>query len=113
MINRAKTSAALVGLIALFLLLAASFVLRVWARPAPVTRIPLVDSSFTSNATVRVSYSQLVALKAALSDFDCYACHERNNPPPLRFDAQHILLVPKEHADIVMGHGSHNRNNLC
>ena len=111
--NQAKISAALGALAVLFLLLAATFVLRIWAHPAPRMPIPLVDPSFTSNATVRVSYAQLVSAKADLSDFDCYACHERNKPPPLRFDAQHILIVPKEHSDIVMGHGSHNRNNLC
>src|SRR5256885_10239100 len=49
----------------------------------------------------------------SLSDFDCYACHERNKPPPLRFDDNHNLIIPKEHSDLVMGHGSHNRNNLC
>ena len=111
--NQAKTSAVLGALAVLFLLLATTFVLRIWAHPAPRTPIPLVDPSFTSNATVRVSYAQLVSAKADLSDFDCYACHERNKPPPLRFDANHILIVPKEHSDIVMGHGSHNRNNLC
>ena len=31
----------------------------------------------------------------------------------LRFDAQHNLIVPKEHSDIVMGHGTHDRNNNC
>ena len=37
----------------------------------------------------------------------------RDKPPPLRFDTNHNLIIPKEHADIVMGHGSHNRNNNC
>jgi uncharacterized CHY-type Zn-finger protein len=31
----------------------------------------------------------------------------------LRFDADHNLIIPQEHSDIVMKHGSHNRNNLC
>jgi hypothetical protein len=48
-----------------------------------------------------------------LSDFDCYACHERGKPPVLRFDTNQNLIVPKEHPDIVMGHGSHGRNNNC
>src|ERR1035441_2410901 len=51
--------------------------------------------------------------KADISDFDFYACHEKGKPPTLKFDAQHNLIVPKEHEDIVMGHGTHNRNNNC
>ena len=113
MINQQKSSASLLGVVVVFVLLAAAFVLRMPARPAALAEIPLVDASITSNATVRVSYSQLAAAKADLSDFDCYGCHERNKPPPLRFDAQHVLIIPSEHKNIVMGHGSHNRNNLC
>jgi hypothetical protein len=97
----------------LFLLMSAAFLLNLWGHPTRLAPIPPVDAAFTSNATVRVSYAELIRAKADLSDFDCYACHERNKPPPLRFDANHILVVPKEHSDIVMGHGSHNRNNLC
>ena len=111
--NQSKTSAALVILALLFLFLGAAFALRLWGRSVPLPPIPLVDASYTSNATTRVSYAQLVEAKADLSDFDCYVCHERNKPPTLRFDEQHNLIVPKEHSDIVMGHGSHNRNNLC
>jgi len=108
-----NTTTALLALAVLFMALFAAFLLKAWGRPVRLAPIPLVDASFTSNATVRVSYAQLVSAKADLSDFDCYACHERNKPPTLRFDEQHNLLIPKEHSDIVMGHGSHNRNNLC
>jgi hypothetical protein len=107
------TSIVLLGLTGVFLALSMAFVLNLWGRPAPLPLIPLVDPSFTSNATVRVSYAELIRAKADLSDFDCYACHERNKPPTLRFDEKNNLLVPKEHSDVVMGHGSHNRNNLC
>ena len=69
--------------------------------------------SFAQPDTFRQSYAQLIRAKADLSDFDCYACHEKGKPPPLRFDANNNLLIPSEHKDIVMGHGSHNRNNLC
>lgn len=113
MTNQFKSNAVLLGLIATFVALACAFFAKAWGRLTPLTPIPLVDSSVTSNATVRVSYAQLVAAKADLSDFDCYTCHDRNNPPPLRFDDKHNLIVPKEHSDIVMGHGTHNRNNLC
>jgi hypothetical protein len=108
-----NTPTVLTILSVLFLVLSAAFILNLWGHPPRSPAIPLVDPSFTSNSTVRVSYSELIRQKADLSDFDCYACHERNKPPPLRFDDKHNLLVPKEHSDIVMGHGSHNRNNLC
>lgn len=103
----------LLGLSALFLGLVAAFLLKVWGRPASLPTIPLVDASFTSNATARVSYAQLIRAGADLSDFDCYGCHERSKAPPLRFDDKHELIVAKEHSDVAMHHGTHNRNNLC
>ena len=111
--NQIKNSTVQLVLVGLFLVLSAAFILNLWGHPVRLPSIPLVNPSFTSNATVRVSYAELIRAKADLSDFDCYACHERNKPPPLRFDDKHNLLIPKEHSDIVMGHGSHNRNNLC
>ena len=72
-----------------------------------------MDTQFLDTATFRKSYAELVRTKADLSDFDCYACHDKGKPPTLRFDAQQNLIIPKEHADIVMGHGSHDRNNNC
>jgi formate-dependent nitrite reductase cytochrome c552 subunit len=76
-------------------------------------QIPLVDPEFIKTDTVRASYSDLVRAKADLSDFDCYGCHEKGKAPTLRFDASNNIIVPEEHKDIVMGHGSHNRNNIC
>jgi len=108
-----KTSLTLLVLMGVFLALAVGFVLNLWGRTTPRPEIPLVDPSFISTATVRTSYAELVANKEDLSDFDCYGCHEKNKPPTLRFDADHNLIVPQEHSDIVMKHGSHNRNNLC
>src|ERR1041385_3194656 len=104
--NRDRTSAVLLGLCALFFTLSAAFALKLWGRPPQLPPIPLVNASFTSNNTVRVSYAELIARKEDLSDFDCYACHERNKTPPLRFDDNHNLIIPKEHSDIVMGHRS-------
>jgi formate-dependent nitrite reductase cytochrome c552 subunit len=101
------------GLIVLFGGLAAAFVFNLWGRSDPLVPIPLVDRSFLDTATVRRSYADLVAAKEDLSDFDCYACHEKNKPPVLRYDAGHNLIVPTEHSDIVMGHGEHGRNNNC
>lgn len=84
-----------------------------WGRPIAQPAIPLVDPTFLETTPWRQSYADLVRAKEDLSDFDCYVCHEKNEPPPLRFDAANNLLIPDEHANIVMGHGSHNRNNLC
>jgi len=108
-----QTSKALLALAFLFVLLCVAFMFNLWGHSARLAPIPLVDASVTSNATVRVSYAELIRAKADLSDFDCYACHERDKPPPLRFDEKHNLLIPKEHSNIAMAHGSHNRNNLC
>lgn len=109
----AKTSRTLAVLALVFVALAAAFLLNLWGRPVSLPPIPLVDPVFTNTATVRTSYAEMIRKKEDLSDFDCYGCHEKNKPPVLRFDTNQVLIIPKEHADIVMGHGQHNRNNLC
>jgi hypothetical protein len=111
--SRKYTSTVLTAVTLLFIALSAAFLMNVWGHPARLAPIPLVDPTYTSNSTVRISYAELIRTKADLSDFDCYTCHEHGKPPTLRFDEKHNLLVPKEHSDVVMGHGSHNRNNLC
>lgn len=93
--------------------LAAAFLSDSWGYPAPRQPIPLVDRSFLDTATVRRSYADLVRAKEDLSDFDCYGCHEKGKPPQLKYDADHKLIVPPEHSDVVMGHGSHGRNDNC
>jgi hypothetical protein len=108
-----RTSWVLNALTVLFLALAAAFVFKVWGRPAALTPIPPVDQSFLDTATIRESYAELVRKKADLSDFDCYACHERNKPPPIRYDTNHVIIIPKEHENLVMAHGRHDRNNNC
>jgi formate-dependent nitrite reductase cytochrome c552 subunit len=108
-----RTGTVLLVLAVVFLALSLKFVSGFGTRlPAP-QKISLVDTQFLATATFRKSYAELIREKADLSDFDCYACHEKGKPPTLKFDAQHILIVPKEHEDIVMGHGTHNRNNNC
>jgi hypothetical protein len=96
-----------------FLALAVSFFYNLLGRPPALAPIPLVDAAFLETATARESYAELVRKKADLSDFDCYACHERGKPPPIRYDANHKIIIPKEHPDIVMAHGRHDRNNNC
>ncbi len=108
-----KTAWALRGLVVLFGVLTAAFLLNLWGRSAPLRPIPLVDPAFLDTATVRRSYANLVQAKEDLSDFDCYTCHEKNKPPVLRYDAKQNLIIPQEHSDIVMGHGEHGRNNNC
>ncbi len=109
----AKTLTVLTGLVVVFLALAAAFLMNLWGRPVALPPIPLVDTNFLSTATTRQSYADLIKAGADLSDFDCYACHEKGKPPRLRFDTNLNLIVPKEHSDIVMHHGTHERNNNC
>jgi formate-dependent nitrite reductase cytochrome c552 subunit len=108
-----KTWAVLMGLTLVFLALAAAFSLTLWGPPPKLYPIPLVDPQFTETSTIRKSYAELIRTKADLSDFDCYGCHDRKKPPTLRFDTNQNLIIPSEHSDVVMGHGTHNRNNNC
>ena len=110
---RTTNSGVLTALVVAFLGLTAAFLLNLWARTGPPPEIPLIQSWVTNTATVRTNYADLIRLKADLSDFDCYACHDKKKPPVLKFDAEHKIVVPDEHKDIVMGHGRHNRNNIC
>jgi formate-dependent nitrite reductase cytochrome c552 subunit len=108
-----RTTLTLAGLTAAFLALTVLFLSNLPGRPMHLPLIPLVDTNFLNTATVRRSYADLERAHEDLSDFDCYACHEKGKPPPLRYDTNQNLIVPKEHSDIVMGHGSHGRNNNC
>ncbi len=96
-----------------FIGLAVAFLGNLWGHPPARQQIPPVDKAFLEKTPWRKTYADLVRGKEDLSDFDCYGCHDKKKPPPLRFDAHSTLIVPEEHKDIVMGHGSHNRNNLC
>lgn len=93
--------------------LAVLFGANLWGRIPPSRTIPPVDVKFLESTPWRRSYADLVAAKEDMSDYDCYACHEKAKPPPIKFDANHRIVIPKEHANIEMGHGSHDRNNLC
>ena len=109
----AKKTSVLTALCLVFLVMAAAFYTNPSNGKPAREAIPLVDTNFLNTATVRVSYGELVRRNADLSDFDCYACHEKGKPPAIRFDTNQIIIIPKEHGNIVMGHGSHNRNNNC
>lgn len=108
-----KNSAVLLGLALAFLVLAVSFILNPWGHPPSLPPIPLVDLQLVAPSTIRTSYVELIRAKADLSDFDCYACHDKKKPPVLKFDTNQNLVIPSEHSTIVMQHGRHNRNNNC
>jgi uncharacterized CHY-type Zn-finger protein len=111
--NAARTNLLLAGLTIGFIVLAALFTKNLWGHLPPKQNIPLVDKKFLETTPWRRTYTDLVKAKEDLSDYDCYGCHEKKNPPPIRYDANQKIIIPKEHSDIVMGHGSHDRNNLC
>jgi hypothetical protein len=113
MTNGKRTGAVLAVLVVVLIALGLKFATRVDTHSGKAAHISLVDTQFLDTATIRKSYAELIRTKADLSDFDCYACHEKGKPPVLQFDAQHNLIVPKAHEDVVMGHGTHNRNNIC
>jgi len=96
-----------------FCLLATAFVRNLWGRPVPLTPNPLASPEVTNTATARLSYAERIRMKDDVSLFDCYGCHDRTKPPVLRFDTNQNLIIPTEHEDLVMGHGTHNRNNNC
>ena len=95
------------------LVLTGVFLLNLRAKPPTLASIPLVDTNFLSLATARVPAAELFASGADTSDFDCYGCHEKNKPPPIRTSKEGKILIPVEHKDIVMGHGRHDRNDHC
>ncbi len=108
-----KKSLVLGGVTVSFLALAAGFFLDLWGHPTQSPLIPLVATNFINTATVRVSAGELIASGGDASGLDCYACHEKNKPLKLTFDAESNVILAKEHDDIVMGHGRHKRNNNC
>ena len=108
-----KTPWVLAALSCGFGALAVAFYFDLWGHTAPAAPIPLVDTNFISTATARVSAADLIKSGGDTSGLDCYACHEKNKPPKLKLNADGDVIVPKEHEDIVMGHGRHHRNNNC
>jgi hypothetical protein len=111
--NNQQIRAALIVLFAVFAFLAVAFSLDLWGNPAPVVQLPLVDPDFLKTETWRRSYADLVQAGEDLEAFDCYACHEEGKKQELKYDDKKQLVIPDEHSDIVMGHGTHGRNNNC
>ncbi len=113
MTRNGNTHRVLAVLTLVFSGLAVAFALRLWGRPVVLPPIPLVDPIFTNTATARVSLGLLLQTHGDTSDYDCYTCHDKKEPVKLKMDGQGNVVLPKEHSDLVMGHGSHNRNNNC
>jgi uncharacterized CHY-type Zn-finger protein len=108
-----STRVVLAALLAAFALLTVAFAFDLWSKATPVHQLPLVEADFLKTETWRRSYADLVKAQEDLSAFDCYECHEKGKKQELKFDAKDQLVVPDEHSDIVMGHGTHGRNNHC
>ena len=96
-----------------FLILIAGFLSDSWGRTPAIAPILLVDPALLQTNTVRESYSELARKEGDLSGFDCYACHEKGKALTLHYDANQNPVLPKEHEEITMRHGQHNRNNNC
>lgn len=111
--HNGRTNAVLGALALAFLGLGVLMFADLWGKPPRPQNIPLVDAKFLETTPWRQTYADLIAAKEDLSDFDCYACHDKKKPGTIRFDDNHKIIIPKEHSNIVMGHGSHDRNNLC
>ena len=109
----AWTNYVLGGLAVAFVVLATLLVENLWGRMPAKQVIPLVDPTFLETTPWRRTYADLVKAKEDLSDYDCYGCHEKDKSPPIRYDEHQKIIIPQEHSDIVMGHGSHDRNNNC
>jgi hypothetical protein len=106
---------ALTTLGVVFSALVISFSLDLWGRVEPVRELPLVDEEFLETETWRRSYADLVKKgdEDELFAFNCYECHEEDKKLELTYDKNNHVVVPEEHENIIMGHGSHGRNNDC
>jgi hypothetical protein len=113
MTANAKTGTTVLVLCTAFSALALAFLSDSGGTRLKRPAIPLVDTNFLDKSTTRQSYADLVRTGADLSDFDCYVCHDKKKPPPLRLDTNQNIIVDAAHSDIVMGHGKHGRNNNC
>ncbi len=103
--SRNKTSLVLGLLIAVFAVLTVSF-LCVPARPALIKLPPLASRDDLAGVippgTVRISAAQLVSSGGDASGLSCYSCHHQDSPPEVKLDAEHRIVLPREHADLII-----------
>ena len=108
-----RSSLVLTSFCVVLILLSTAFYFELWGRRLALPSIPPVDPAFTNTATVRMSGADLVRTGGDASGLDCYACHDRKKQVVLKFDAESRIILAEEHNDLVMAHGTHNRNNNC
>ncbi|MBI3417694.1 MAG: hypothetical protein HY043_20570 [Verrucomicrobia bacterium] len=109
----AKKSLVLNGSAIVFVALAGAFLLDLWGRPVATVPIVPVAPDFTNTATVRLSAAELVRTGGDASGLDCYVCHEKGKTPVIHFGTNNLVILPKEHEDLVMRHGRNDRNDNC
>jgi predicted CXXCH cytochrome family protein len=98
-----KTTLTLALILVLFATLAVWFA-SVPAVPPLTARQPLVPSAALAGivpGTVRISAAQLIKSGGDTSGLACYACHHKDSPPVIKYDDQHRIVLPKEHADLI------------
>jgi hypothetical protein len=105
MVRDPKSSAVLAILTLVFAAMAAAF----WRLPAvsPAPKLaPLVSpdqlAGIKPPGTVRISAAQLVRSGGDASGLNCYACHHRESPPEVKFEANGRIILPKEHLDLII-----------
>lgn len=98
-----KNTVVTVLLVAIFAALAIVFAL-VPPQTGALARPPLVprESLAITPGTVRISAAQLMRSGGDVSGLDCYACHHQDSPPVVTLDANHRVILPKEHADLII-----------
>ncbi len=111
--NEKKKVVVMWSLVGVFAATIVLFINDTWARPASRAAIPLVDPAFLDQSTWRIAYADLERAGEDLWDFDCLACHEVDDPPVVTYDEHQQIVVPEEHENIKLGHGTHGRNNNC
>jgi len=110
--NHSRTAWVLRGLVVLFCGLAGAFLLNLWGRTAPLKSIPSSTRLFSTPPRFG-GPTPIWSPRRRSVGLRLLCLHERKKPPVLRYDANHKLIVPQEHSDIVMGHGEQGRNNNC
>jgi predicted CXXCH cytochrome family protein len=77
---------------------------QVPSRPVLLLRSPLVprDALAIVPGTIRISAGQLISSGGDVSGLDCYACHHRESPPEIKFGADNQVILPREHADLII-----------
>ncbi len=97
-----KSALVLAVLAFVFAGLAVSFVwspARAPLEPRPLLVQPQAIAAVPG--TIRVSAAQLIRSGGDTSGLQCYACHDPKTPPQIRYDANHRVVLPKEHLDLI------------